>query len=93
MLVALQQEEIMNVFHDDWSDLGTGLEDDWSGEDCAELMLYQSFTDQKYSKDRKISCINWHPTIYGKSTNPTQAKWTFSRTKYSLLSILQKNPE
>ncbi|XP_034437960.1 WD repeat-containing protein 63 isoform X1 [Hippoglossus hippoglossus] len=66
MLVALQQEEIMNVFHDDWRALGTGPEDgDWSGKDCAELMLYQSFTDQMYSKDRKISCINWHPTIYG----------------------------
>ncbi|XP_041862444.1 dynein intermediate chain 3, axonemal [Melanotaenia boesemani] len=63
---ALQQEEIMNVFIDDWKALETGDEaGDWSGKVAKGLMLYQAFTDQKYTKDRTISSINWHPTIHG----------------------------
>ncbi|XP_040896700.1 dynein intermediate chain 3, axonemal [Toxotes jaculatrix] len=66
VLLALQQEQIMNVFLDDWKALGTGAEaDDWSGKVSEGLMLYQVFTDQKYTKDKKISSINWHPTING----------------------------
>ncbi|KAK5930505.1 hypothetical protein CgunFtcFv8_026733 [Champsocephalus gunnari] len=66
VLQALQQEEIMNVFFDDWKALGTAGDDaDWSGKVSEGLMLYQAFTDQKYTKDKKISSINWHPTIYG----------------------------
>ncbi|KAI4828532.1 hypothetical protein KUCAC02_022614 [Chaenocephalus aceratus] len=65
VLQALQQEEIMNVFFDDWKALGTAGDDaDWSGKVSEGLMLYQAFTDQKYTKDKKISSINWHPTIY-----------------------------
>uniref|UniRef100_A0A3B4WAY3 Dynein axonemal intermediate chain 3 n=1 Tax=Seriola lalandi dorsalis TaxID=1841481 RepID=A0A3B4WAY3_SERLL len=65
VLQALQQEEIMNVFTDDWKVLGTGAEDgDWSGKASEGLMLYQAFTDQKYTKDKRISSINWHPTIH-----------------------------
>ncbi|XP_070688343.1 dynein axonemal intermediate chain 3 [Pempheris klunzingeri] len=66
VLQALQQEEIMNVFIDDWKALGTAAEDgDWSGKVSEGFMLYQAFTDQNYAKDKKISSINWHPTIYG----------------------------
>nr|XP_033478374.1 WD repeat-containing protein 63 isoform X1 [Epinephelus lanceolatus]XP_033478375.1 WD repeat-containing protein 63 isoform X1 [Epinephelus lanceolatus] len=66
VLRALQQEEIMNVFFDDWKALGTAAEDsDWSGKVSENLMLYQAFTDQKYTKDKKISSVNWHPAIYG----------------------------
>ncbi|XP_045906664.1 dynein axonemal intermediate chain 3 isoform X2 [Micropterus dolomieu] len=66
VLQVLQQEEIMNVFIDDWKALGTAAEDgDWSGKVSEGLILYQAFTDQKYTKDKKISSINWHPTIYG----------------------------
>lgn len=54
----------MNVFFDDWKALGDDA--DWSGKVSEGLMLYQAFTDQKYTKDKKISSINWHPTIYGK---------------------------
>ncbi|KAK7889892.1 hypothetical protein WMY93_025452 [Mugilogobius chulae] len=46
-------------------DQGTGDEGDWSVKATEGLMLYQTFTDQKNMKDKKISCINWHPTIYG----------------------------
>ncbi|XP_054459355.1 dynein axonemal intermediate chain 3 [Anoplopoma fimbria] len=66
VLQALQQERIMNVFCDDWKSLETAAEDiDWSGKASEGLMLYQAFTDQNYTKDKKISSINWHPTIYG----------------------------
>lgn len=57
----------MNVFDDDWKALGTVAEHgDWSGKVSEGLMLYQAFTDQEYTKGKKISSINWHPTIYGK---------------------------
>ncbi|KAM7409818.1 hypothetical protein PAMA_001357 [Pampus argenteus] len=66
VMQALQQEEIMNVFIDDWKALGKGAESgDWSGKVSEDLMLYQAFTVQKYTKDKTISSINWHPTIYG----------------------------
>ncbi|XP_058494774.1 dynein axonemal intermediate chain 3 [Solea solea] len=66
VLQALQQEEIMNVFFDDWKALEASPEaDNWSGKVSEGMMLYQAFTDQTYTKDRRISCINWHPTIYG----------------------------
>lgn len=60
----------MNVVFDDWKALGTAAEDgDWSGKVSEDLMLYQAFTDQKYTKDKTISSINWHPTIYGNVQN------------------------
>ncbi|TNN38214.1 WD repeat-containing protein 63 [Liparis tanakae] len=64
MLRALQQEEIMNVFLDDWAALGSAAEDS-SGKVTEGLMLYQSFTDQNYSKGKKISSVQWHPDLYG----------------------------
>ncbi|KAM9761958.1 dynein axonemal intermediate chain 3 [Menidia menidia] len=66
ILHALQQEEIVNLFTDDWKALGTEAEaGDWSGQVSKGLVLHQAFTDQKYTKDKKISSINWHPTIQG----------------------------
>ncbi|XP_068445744.1 dynein axonemal intermediate chain 3 isoform X2 [Clinocottus analis] len=65
-LQALQQERITNVFFDDWDALGKAAEDsDWSRKVSEGLMLYQAFTDQNYTKDKKISSVNWHPTFYG----------------------------
>ncbi|XP_016526274.1 dynein axonemal intermediate chain 3 isoform X1 [Poecilia formosa] len=66
MLFALQQEEIINVFLDDWRSLATGIEIcDWSGQVSDTLVLHQVFTDQKFAKNKTISCLNWHPTIHG----------------------------
>lgn len=63
----------MNVFSDDWKALGTGADaGDWSAKVSEGLMLYQAFTDQKYSKDKTVSSISWHPTIYGKVQNFNQ---------------------
>ncbi|NXG57942.1 WDR63 protein, partial [Hemiprocne comata] len=62
--IALQQNEIMNAFFDDWKALA---EDESSpgGKPDVSLKAYQSFTDLHYLKDRTISCVCWHPTIYG----------------------------
>lgn len=64
MEIALQQNEIMDAFSDDWK----ALEDDMSssgGKSDICLKAYQTFTDLHYLKDKSISCICWHPTIYG----------------------------
>uniref|UniRef100_A0A8B9UDK1 Dynein axonemal intermediate chain 3 n=1 Tax=Anas zonorhyncha TaxID=75864 RepID=A0A8B9UDK1_9AVES len=64
MEVALQQNEIMNAFFDDWKALA---EDESSSGDKSDVYLqaYQSFTDPDYLKDRSISCVRWHPIIHG----------------------------
>ncbi|NXA95377.1 WDR63 protein, partial [Melanocharis versteri] len=62
MEIALQQNEIMNVFFDDWKALA---EDQEEGMPDVYLKAYQSFTDVQYLKNRTISCVRWHPTIYG----------------------------
>ncbi|NXY55699.1 WDR63 protein, partial [Callaeas wilsoni] len=62
MEIALQQNEIMNVFFDDWKALA---EDQEEGKPDVFLKAYQSFTDVQYLKNRTISCVRWHPTIYG----------------------------
>ncbi|KAF4793094.1 hypothetical protein TURU_114834 [Turdus rufiventris] len=62
MEIALQQNEIMNVFFDDWKALA---EDQEEGKPDVYLKEYQSFTHEQYLKNRTISCVRWHPTIYG----------------------------
>ncbi|NXS66709.1 WDR63 protein, partial [Pandion haliaetus] len=64
MEIALQQNEIMNAFFDDWKALAED-ENSSGGKPDVYLKGYQSFTDLRYLKDRTISCICWHPTIYG----------------------------
>ncbi|NXP00041.1 WDR63 protein, partial [Certhia brachydactyla] len=62
MEIALQQNEIMDVFFDDWKALA---EDQEEGKPDVYLKAYQTFTDVQYLKNRTISCVRWHPTIYG----------------------------
>ncbi|KAJ8408511.1 hypothetical protein AAFF_G00259250 [Aldrovandia affinis] len=62
--IALQQNEIMDVFFDDWRALSEE-EVVFGGKTETHLKEYQSFTDLKFSKDKTISSINWHPTISG----------------------------
>ncbi|NXI04904.1 WDR63 protein, partial [Pachycephala philippinensis] len=62
MEIALQQNEIMDVFFDDWKALA---EDEEEGKPDVYLNAYQTFTDVQYLKNRTISCVRWHPTLYG----------------------------
>lgn len=66
-LEILQQEVIMNVFEDDCKTLEVVPEhDDRPGKPSKDLMIYQDFVNQKYTQHKKVSSINWHPTIHGK---------------------------
>jgi len=61
---ALQQNEIMNAFADDWQTLGeemTGI----GGPGDVHLKEYQSFTDIHNSKNKVVTCVQWHPSIKG----------------------------
>nr|XP_034977621.1 WD repeat-containing protein 63 isoform X2 [Zootoca vivipara] len=62
--IALQQNEILNAFFDDWKALAED-ESGFAGKSDVSLKEYQSFTDLHYLKDRTVSCVCWHPTIYG----------------------------
>ncbi|PIK53480.1 WD repeat-containing protein 63 [Apostichopus japonicus] len=62
--LALQQNDIMDVFRDDWKELGN--EDDTFGSKSDNhLKEYQSFTDLQFSRDKVLTCIAWHPSIKG----------------------------
>ncbi|KAL8583506.1 hypothetical protein ACOMHN_056316 [Nucella lapillus] len=71
--LALQQNAIMNVFYDDWVNLGDA-DDTFGSKADSHLKEYQSFTDLNFSKDKTITCIHkdktitciqWHPSIKG----------------------------
>nr|KAG5698305.1 hypothetical protein BaRGS_017007 [Batillaria attramentaria] len=62
--LALQQNAIMDVFYDDWVNLGDA-DSTFGSKADNHLKEYQSFTDLQFSKDKTITCIQWHPTIKG----------------------------
>ncbi|XP_029474213.1 WD repeat-containing protein 63 isoform X2 [Rhinatrema bivittatum] len=62
--MALQQNEILDAFFDDWKALAED-ESLYGSKSDTQLKEYQSFTDLHYSKEKTISCIRWHPVIYG----------------------------
>ncbi|GAB1606218.1 WD repeat-containing protein 63-like [Argonauta hians] len=62
--LALQQNEITDVFFDDWTHLGKDMEIS-TGHVDGQLKEYQSFCDLEYSKEKAGICMQWHPTIKG----------------------------
>ncbi|NXG03434.1 WDR63 protein, partial [Sakesphorus luctuosus] len=64
MEIALQQNEIMDAFFDDWMALAEDKSSS-DGKPDVYLKACQSFTDPQYLKDRTISCVCRHPTICG----------------------------
>ncbi|XP_037682675.1 dynein intermediate chain 3, axonemal isoform X2 [Choloepus didactylus] len=62
--IALQQNEIMNTFIDDWKHLAEE-EGTFGDKTDTHLKEYQSFTDLHNLMEKTITCISWHPTIYG----------------------------
>ena len=67
--LALQQNEIMNVFADDYNDL-FDVDGVFGNKTDNNLKEYQSFTDLEFSKDKTISGIDWHPSIKGMCYDP-----------------------
>ena len=61
---ALQQNEIINVFRNDWEQLNPG-KSMMSERQETYLKEYQSFQDLHYSKDKQIICEDWHTMISG----------------------------
>nr|XP_014342639.1 PREDICTED: WD repeat-containing protein 63 isoform X2 [Latimeria chalumnae] len=62
--IALQQNEIMDAFFDDWKALA-GEERTFGGKSDTLLKEYQSFTDLHYSKEKTVSWVDWHPVYPG----------------------------
>ncbi|XP_027507619.1 WD repeat-containing protein 63 isoform X1 [Corapipo altera] len=62
--IALQQNEIMNAFFDDWKALAEDKSSS-DGKPDVYLKAHQSFTNLQYLKDRTISCVCWHPMASG----------------------------
>ncbi|NWU61673.1 WDR63 protein, partial [Pterocles burchelli] len=90
MEIALQQNEIMNVFFDDWKALAED-ESCSGGKPDVYLKAYQSFTDLRYLKDRTISCICWHPTIYGIIAVSARERLSYEQVNLSDKSLLQQS--
>lgn len=62
--LAMQQNGIMDIFFDDW--MGLADNDSTFGTKADNhLKEYQSFTDLQFSKDRTVTCIEWHPVLKG----------------------------
>ncbi|XP_076353043.1 missing minor mitochondria isoform X2 [Tachypleus tridentatus] len=61
---ALLQNEVGDVFVNDWLTLG---DDDIGLSSTQEnhMKEFQSFTDLKFSKRKKVNCISWHPKLNG----------------------------
>ncbi|KAK2569985.1 Dynein axonemal intermediate chain 3 [Acropora cervicornis] len=62
--LALQQNEILDVFYDDYSSLADD-ETTFGAKSDNYLKEYQSFTDLQYSKEKTITDIQWHPVMKG----------------------------
>ncbi|XP_069594088.1 dynein axonemal intermediate chain 3 [Ranitomeya imitator] len=62
--LALQQNELVNAFVDDWRAL-CEQESTFGGKSDSHLKEYQSFTEHQSGKDKTISSISWHPTLQG----------------------------
>ncbi|XP_010635009.1 WD repeat-containing protein 63 [Fukomys damarensis] len=62
--IALQQNEIMNLFTADWKSLAEE-EGTFGDKTDTHLKEYQSFTDLHSQTEKMITCVSWHPAIYG----------------------------
>ncbi|XP_016076111.1 PREDICTED: WD repeat-containing protein 63 [Miniopterus natalensis] len=62
--IALQQNEITNTFIDDWKNLAEE-ESTFGDKTNTHLKEYQSFTDLHTLTEKMITCVSWHPDIYG----------------------------
>eukprot|EP00795_Rhopilema_esculentum_P004097 gene4097-20277_t len=62
--LALQHNETIDIFVDDYF-LLTNEDSTFGSKSDNHLKEYQSFTDLKFSKNKAITKIQWHPTIRG----------------------------
>ena len=54
----------------------------WNEMQCFSMFQeYQSFTDLKNSKNKTVTCIDWHPTLKGQANNLKNQFLIFSSKK------------
>lgn len=61
---ALQQNEIFDSFENDWQLLGNEMSQ-IGGPGEVNLKEYQSFSDIHHSKNKLVTCVQWHPKLKG----------------------------
>lgn len=91
----LLQNEMIDIFQDEYSLLGEEEMTTLEQGSHTHLQEYQSFTDLKHSKDKSISCIDWHPTLKGvlgiscvqRTTYDEKIEAGFNRSHQSLVLI------
>ncbi|XP_062872021.1 dynein axonemal intermediate chain 3 [Trichomycterus rosablanca] len=89
--VAIQQNEMMDVFVDDWGTLEE-VENAYEGKPETHLKVHQSFTALNYSKDKAISYISWHPTISGVIAVATTEQFSFEERIKNSTKLLLNPP-
>ncbi|XP_040843173.1 dynein intermediate chain 3, axonemal [Ochotona curzoniae] len=87
--IALQQNEIMDTFIDDWRHLAEE-EGTFGDKSDTHLKEYQSFTDLHSPMEKMITCVSWHPTIYGLIAVSVAVRLSFeNRVQFSGKLLLQ----
>nr|KAF6384151.1 hypothetical protein mPipKuh1_018792 [Pipistrellus kuhlii] len=79
--IALQQNEITNTFIDDWKSLAEE-EGTFGDKTDTHLKEYQSFTDLHTLMEKMVTCVSWHPTIYGLIAVSVAVRLTFEERVY-----------
>ncbi|XP_055978831.1 dynein axonemal intermediate chain 3 [Sorex fumeus] len=85
--IALQQNEIMNTFYDDWRCLAEE-EGTFGDKTDTHLKEYQSFTDLHNLMEKMITCIAWHPVIYGLIAVSLAVRMTYEERVHSSGKLL-----
>lgn len=87
--IALQQNEIMNTFVDDWKLLAEE-EGTFGDKTDTHLKEYQSFTDLHNIAEKMVTCVCWHPVIYGLIAVSVAVRYSFEeRVHFSGKLLLQ----
>nr|XP_019565768.1 PREDICTED: WD repeat-containing protein 63 isoform X1 [Rhinolophus sinicus]XP_019565769.1 PREDICTED: WD repeat-containing protein 63 isoform X1 [Rhinolophus sinicus]XP_019565770.1 PREDICTED: WD repeat-containing protein 63 isoform X1 [Rhinolophus sinicus] len=87
--IALQQNEIMNTFTDDWKCLAEE-EGTFGDKTDTHLKEFQSFTDLHNHMETMITCVSWHPDIYGLIAVSVAVRLSFEdRVYFSSKLLLQ----
>uniref|UniRef100_A0A8B9W2Q5 Dynein axonemal intermediate chain 3 n=1 Tax=Bos mutus grunniens TaxID=30521 RepID=A0A8B9W2Q5_BOSMU len=87
--IALQQNEIMNTFIHDWKCLAEE-EGTFGDKTDTHLKEYQSFTDLHSLTEKMITCVSWHPVIYGLIAVSVAVRLSFEeRVQFSGKLLLQ----
>ncbi|XP_070261594.1 dynein axonemal intermediate chain 3 [Myotis yumanensis] len=79
--IALQQNEITNTFIDDWKTLAEE-EGTFGDKTDTHLKEYQSFTDLHNLMEKMVTCVSWHPNIYGLIAVSVAVRLSFEERVY-----------